>query len=146
MCEDYNDYRAHPWSPFPVRRAHPGQGPHTSASQFLGAPGLLCLFVYLQPRIAWSTSLWDLNSSPRRNYCTFCKVVILTLNPTTRWTTEFLSNAFLEAKRLGWNTGRAVSVARPWGALSHCLTILNLTCWVRGYLAHKKQLHPLGPA
>ena len=27
-CEDYNTYRAHPWSPFPLRRAHPGPGPH----------------------------------------------------------------------------------------------------------------------
>ena len=24
MCEDYNPYRAHPWSHFPLRRAHPG--------------------------------------------------------------------------------------------------------------------------
>ena len=24
-----NTYRAHPWSPFPLRRAHPGLGPHT---------------------------------------------------------------------------------------------------------------------
>ena len=24
----YNTYRAHPWSPFPLRRAHPGPGPH----------------------------------------------------------------------------------------------------------------------
>ena len=29
MCEDYNAYRAHPWSPFPQRRAHPGPGPYT---------------------------------------------------------------------------------------------------------------------
>ena len=28
-CEDYNTYRAHPWSPFPLRRGHPGPGPHT---------------------------------------------------------------------------------------------------------------------
>ena len=27
-CEDYTTYRAHPWSPFPLRRAHPGPGPH----------------------------------------------------------------------------------------------------------------------
>jgi len=25
-CEDYNAFRAHPWSPFPLRRAHPGPG------------------------------------------------------------------------------------------------------------------------
>ena len=29
-CEDYNTYRAHPWSPFPLRRAHPGPGPHNN--------------------------------------------------------------------------------------------------------------------
>jgi len=29
-CEDYNTFRAHPWSPFLLRRAHPGPGPHTS--------------------------------------------------------------------------------------------------------------------
>ena len=29
-CEDYNTYRAHPWSPFPLRRAHPVPGPHTA--------------------------------------------------------------------------------------------------------------------
>ena len=28
-CEDYNTYRAYPWSPFPLRRAHPGPGPQT---------------------------------------------------------------------------------------------------------------------
>ena len=28
-CDNYNTYRAHPWSPFPLRRAHPGPGPHT---------------------------------------------------------------------------------------------------------------------
>ena len=27
-CEDYNTYRALPWSLFPPRRAHPGPGPH----------------------------------------------------------------------------------------------------------------------
>jgi len=27
-CEDYNTFRAHPWNPFPLRRAHPGPGPH----------------------------------------------------------------------------------------------------------------------
>ena len=27
-CEDYNTYRAHPWSLSPLRRAHPGPGPH----------------------------------------------------------------------------------------------------------------------
>ena len=27
--EDYNTYRANPWSPFPLRRAHPEPGPHT---------------------------------------------------------------------------------------------------------------------
>ena len=26
-CDDYNTYRAHRWSPFPLRRAHPGPGP-----------------------------------------------------------------------------------------------------------------------
>ena len=26
--EDYNTYRAHPWSPFSLRRAHPGPGPY----------------------------------------------------------------------------------------------------------------------
>ena len=31
-CEDYNTYRAHPGSPFPLRRAHPGPGPHTQRS------------------------------------------------------------------------------------------------------------------
>ena len=25
-CEDYNAYSAHPWAPFPLRRAHPGLG------------------------------------------------------------------------------------------------------------------------
>ena len=30
-CEDYNPYMAHPWSPFPLRRAHPGLGPHPLA-------------------------------------------------------------------------------------------------------------------
>ena len=29
MCEDYNTYRAHPWSPFPLRRAHSGPGAHS---------------------------------------------------------------------------------------------------------------------
>jgi len=29
-CENYNTYRAHPWSPLPLRRAHPGPGPHKS--------------------------------------------------------------------------------------------------------------------
>ena len=28
-CEDYNTHMAHPWSPSPLRRAHPGPGPHT---------------------------------------------------------------------------------------------------------------------
>ena len=27
-CEDYNTYRAHPWSPFPLRRAYSGPGAH----------------------------------------------------------------------------------------------------------------------
>ena len=27
--EDYNTYRARSWSPFPLRRAHPGPDPHT---------------------------------------------------------------------------------------------------------------------
>ena len=27
-CDDYKTHRAHPWSPFPPRRAHPGPGPH----------------------------------------------------------------------------------------------------------------------
>jgi len=27
-CEHYNNYRAHPWSPFLLRRANPGSGPH----------------------------------------------------------------------------------------------------------------------
>ena len=26
-CEDYMTHRAHPWSPCPLRRAHPGPGP-----------------------------------------------------------------------------------------------------------------------
>jgi len=29
-CEHYNTYRARPWNPFPLRRAHPGPGPHTA--------------------------------------------------------------------------------------------------------------------
>jgi len=29
-CEDYNTYRAHPWSPFPLRRARPGPSPHSN--------------------------------------------------------------------------------------------------------------------
>jgi len=32
--EHLNTYRAHPWSPFPLRGAHPGPGPHTLQSQF----------------------------------------------------------------------------------------------------------------
>ena len=28
--QDYNTYMAHPWSPFPLRRAYPGPGPHMS--------------------------------------------------------------------------------------------------------------------
>ena len=28
-CEDYNTFRAHPWSPSFLRRAHPGPGPHS---------------------------------------------------------------------------------------------------------------------
>ena len=28
-CEDYNTYRSHPWSHFPLRRAHPEPGPHS---------------------------------------------------------------------------------------------------------------------
>ena len=27
-CDDQNTYMAHPWCPFPLRRAHPGPGPH----------------------------------------------------------------------------------------------------------------------
>jgi len=34
-CEDYNTYRAHPWSPFPLRRAHPGPGLHMTPFLFL---------------------------------------------------------------------------------------------------------------
>ena len=30
-CEDYDKYRAHPWNPVPLRRAHPGPGPRTVA-------------------------------------------------------------------------------------------------------------------
>jgi len=30
-CEDYNTYRDHPWSPFPLRRAHPGPCLHTGS-------------------------------------------------------------------------------------------------------------------
>ena len=29
LCEDYNTYVAHHLSPFLLRRAHPGPGPHT---------------------------------------------------------------------------------------------------------------------
>jgi len=32
-CEDCNTYRADPWSPFPLRRAHPEPGPHTLREQ-----------------------------------------------------------------------------------------------------------------
>jgi len=28
-CEDHNTYRVHPWSSVPLRRAHPGPGPHS---------------------------------------------------------------------------------------------------------------------
>ena len=37
-CEDYTTYRAHPCSlSSPLRRAHPGPGPHTTVGLFLCA-------------------------------------------------------------------------------------------------------------
>ena len=32
-CKDYNTHRAHPSSRFPLRRAHPGPGPHIKQAQ-----------------------------------------------------------------------------------------------------------------
>ena len=37
-CEDYNTYRAHPWRPFSLRRAHQGLGPHTHLGLPQGRP------------------------------------------------------------------------------------------------------------
>ena len=39
-CEDYNTFSAHPWSPFPLRRAHPGPGPHTRVGVFNARVGV----------------------------------------------------------------------------------------------------------
>ena len=33
--DDYNTYRDLPWSRFPLRRAHPGPGPHTVLQGYL---------------------------------------------------------------------------------------------------------------
>ena len=48
-CEDDNTYRAHPWSSFPLRRVHPGLGPHNAHTlamlaidSFIAALCLLC--------------------------------------------------------------------------------------------------------
>ena len=49
-CEDYNTYAAHPWSPFPLRRAHPGPGPHKSPSRV--AVVLKLNIYHLTPRLA----------------------------------------------------------------------------------------------
>jgi len=52
-CEHDNTYRAHPWSPFPLRRAHPGPGPHTSLHP-IDLTGSSVSFEYSAPVENWS--------------------------------------------------------------------------------------------
>ena len=42
-CEDYSTYRAHPWSSFFLRRAHPRPGPRTRTGRTQRARNLLSL-------------------------------------------------------------------------------------------------------
>ena len=55
-CEDYNTYRAPPWSPFPLRRAHPGPGPHTRSA-------LPCRVDFIASSISTKRDFGDLRSN-----------------------------------------------------------------------------------
>ena len=39
-CDDYNIYKAHPWSPFPLRRAHSEPGLYTARAAWACLPNL----------------------------------------------------------------------------------------------------------